>query len=229
MKLHLYDTPSAPAEVLRELYLVPLPNIPEIKEAFWGAVAAIAFMSRWQEIGDMSVLDTTQWLKRAIVESRKMQFHIGMVIPTLQETLDDDLLLADGSVVDQADYPQLAEKIGVQYLVGDTIVLPDLRGLFILSDGGGFAVGDTGGELMHTLTEAEIPSHNHSQNPHSHSEIIPAVTPSFAGEIPAGASLVVPTPSVTGSAIATNNPTGGGGSHENMPPYYVLRYAIVVR
>lgn len=49
---------------------------------------------------------------------------------------------------------------------------PDLRNRFIVGAGNKYAVGNTGGEEKHTLTVAEIPSHNHSFSGSSHSHTL---------------------------------------------------------
>lgn len=72
-----------------------------------------------------------------------------------------------------------------------------------------FPVGEMGGEVEHTLTVAEMPSHTHSvrlewSNPEGWGLI----------GVGAGSHALVDQGSVTGS-------TGGGKPHNNMPPYLV--------
>lgn len=89
---------------------------------------------------------------------------------------------------------------------------PDLRDKFVLGGGGTHPVGETGGEEWHTLTVAEIPSHNH-----------------YLGF---GLTNIGPGPNSFYQSVNTKDGTtgytGGNTAHNNMPPYYTLCYIIKV-
>lgn len=77
-----------------------------------------------------------------------------------------------------------------------------------------YSYGQLGGEETHTLTESEIPSHYHtsySAGLASHS------TSSSAYEV----MRSVKYSNLYGTTAQTNT-AGGGGSHNNMPPYGVV-------
>tara|TARA_Y100000588_G_scaffold341918_1_gene386345 strand:- start:57409 stop:59436 length:2028 start_codon:yes stop_codon:yes gene_type:complete len=84
-----------------------------------------------------------------------------------------------------------------------------------------YAVGDSGGEAFHTLTEDEMPIHNHE---------VPDIKASCSGSDCAGYAMAkVGARGDTVWSNANEIPTGPAGkdkSHENRPPYYVVNYCI---
>lgn len=85
---------------------------------------------------------------------------------------------------------------------------PDLRDRFIVGAGSTYAVNATGGEATHTLTTPEMPAHTHTENGH-YDYMLPE--PSYTNNVGA-------------SAAGTTGSTGGGGAHENRPPYFSLAF-----
>lgn len=122
-----------------------------------------------------------------------------------------------------------------------------IRDRFLLAAGTGYAAGATGGEAAHTLSTSELPSHTHSftGTPASHTHdtfLRDANATSSAsyrylvdtwgtGATALGWTMSLSTASgkkrmLTGSAThtpsGTNASTGGGASHNNMPPYLAV-------
>ena len=130
---------------------------------------------------------------------------------------------------------------------------PDLRGRFVLGSGAGSGLtprvtGNSGGEEYHTLAASEMPSHSHSVDPpatstssngdHSHNAMRDISSGEAGNVVRLGVSNYKGWGTVTDSAgshtHAVDIPafnsasTGGGGAHNNMPPYYVLAFIMRV-
>lgn len=139
----------------------------------------------------------------------------------------------NGRLLNVSDYPALYNAIGHTYGgSGSTFRLPDMRGKVTVGQDGGasWAMGATGGEASHTLTENEIPSHTHSLlrklnqddgafDPNSlhATESSAATTDRPSGNVNTPASPPI---------YFNTYGTGGGQPHNNMQPYIVLRHLI---
>jgi microcystin-dependent protein len=122
-------------------------------------------------------------------------------------------------------------------------MLPDLRGRLAMGQGNGQGltprvIGETGGEVNHTLLIAETPPHAHTLNAVQNISN-PVNTPGSSvmlsqttGRAAGGGALTVnlytsdtaPTQSM---ASATVGPTGGQ-PHANMMPYLALNFCIAM-
>ena len=133
------------------------------------------------------------------------------------------------------------------YLCDGTNGTPNLTGRFVVhadADAAGtYNVGDTGGADSVTLDTTQIPSHTHTGTTASDGAHTHTITDGY------GATLsLFNDGAIDGSQVAggydrnytylntnsagahthtfTTNATGGGGSHENRPPYYALAYIM---
>ena len=144
-------------------------------------------------------------------------------------------LLCQGQAVSRTTYAALFAVCGTAYGAGNgsgTFNLPDLRArmpLGLNSTGTFNALGKTGGEENHTLTTAEMASHTHDF----------AGGVSFSWGTNMGDVHILDTgsaaagPSTVANSLYTNSgkwdktaATGGGGAHNNMPPYMVMNFII---
>ncbi len=107
-----------------------------------------------------------------------------------------------------------------------TFGLPDLRGKAPIHVGGGFTLGNTGGEQAHTVTANEMTMHTHSMN---------ASATNADAVVPTGNVLAqvvdtygVPT-QLTTLDPSTNGATGGSQPHQNMQPYVTLNFCVALQ
>jgi len=140
----------------------------------------------------------------------------GAIIPYGGVVAPSGYLACDGSNVSRTAFANLFAAIGSIYGNGDgysTFTLPNMQGLFPLGKSGAYPIGSSGGAATHVLTVAEIPGHSHNV---SHS-LNPAGSP-------VGGAIGGTTPSMDGEVYTDS--TGGGGAHNNMPPYLALNFII---
>ena len=89
-----------------------------------------------------------------------------------------------------------------------------IEDVFLLGAGPTYPAGSTGGEAEHTLTELEMPAHDHEFDRHQlwrNESIPPSTTSQGDGYGVSNKTL----PIYTDTTVAT----GAGESHNNMPPY----------
>ena len=112
-----------------------------------------------------------------------------------------------------------------------TFGLPDLRGRLPLHKGSGPGltprnIGSRAGSETETVSQAQMPAHNHSLN---------ASTAEAIASAPVGAALAdsnvalyataAPTAAMDGAAIGA---AGNGQSHDNLMPFQVVNYCIAL-
>lgn len=191
-------------------------------------LAALSFMSdkwRWIDNGDY---DTTD----AAVSMANLEVMTSMLIGSVIWVAGNapiGTLICDGTTYDRVDYPVLYAALSPVYIIdADTFRTPDLRGVFLRGSGNGLSVGDNGGEAEHTLTESEIPAHQHTSPPHSHTYVPPVINVDIeAPGVPDPIAAGIGFPTNTGETSVTTNSTGGGEPHNNLPPFEVLTPCIV--
>jgi microcystin-dependent protein len=183
---------------------------------------------------------------------------VGVISAYAGSSAPSGWLLCFGQAVSRSTYSSLFTALNTTYGSGDgstTFNLPDLRGRVTagLDNMGGSAasrltstvltasntLGATGGTQTHTLTEAQMPVHTHTQNAHTHVQDSHLHSTNIAGGAgsPAsyyhastwGATNTINTTGTTATnqnTTATNNNTGSGSAHPITQPTLVLNYII---
>lgn len=129
-------------------------------------------------------------------------------------------LLCDGTAVSRTTYARLFAVIVTAYGAGNgttTFNLPDYRDRFHVGASGTKAAASTGGAATHTLTAAEIP--DLPVNGQGIYPLFETTGGSSAGYVPTNAGGA-------GNAAFPFKADGGGGAHNNMPPYLAGYYII---
>lgn len=195
-----------------------IPDDEEFLAIVNGALLDLTYERNFEQFGDLTPEETAEYFR--VMYRRYFEVTtcmIGAIVAFPNDTLPDGMLACDGATYDRNDYPDLYAALHVDYYVSDTqFSVPDMRDRFVVGAGSDYSVGDTGGEDTHTLTIAEMPNHAHYYTPPTFNIDLesPGAPDAFA------AGIGVPT--------LTDN-EGGGGAHENRPPYYALVWAIIAR
>lgn len=128
--------------------------------------------------------------------------------------------LCDGQALSKTDYAELFALLGTKYgSTSTTFNVPNLSDKFIYGQkivAGSPTIDSTGGATRVTLDASEMPAHTHVQNARN----------SPAGASTTSAASVNVSNTAPVATITNTGSTGGGGSHENMPPYHTLAWMI---
>ncbi len=185
--------------------------------AILGQLLELTEPRNWEQTTGISVAETiTIWQTVYLQFSQGDFCMIGAIVAILNDTTPAYMLLCDGSAFDKVDYPELYDVLPAALIIDpDTGSVPDLRETFVIGAGVTISAHDTGGSDEHTLTTAELPAHSHLYDKETYNIDVESV----GIPDPTGVGLpALPT--------STSN-TGGDEAHNNMPPYYALKYAVI--
>lgn len=108
--------------------------------------------------------------------------------------------------------------------------LPDLRNRVPIHVGSGHTLGERGGEVAHTVSITEMPTHTHVANGTSDSTDPNGTNVPTANLLAAGPNEIY---AAAGNLVAMNASTlaniGGSQAHLNMQPFLVLNFCIALQ
>ncbi len=108
-----------------------------------------------------------------------------------------------------------------------TFGLPDLRGRAAIHQGGGFTLGQAGGETNHTLTLNEMPAHNHFVQVVNAPGTAPVAINNFFAQSP-NQLYHSPDANLTPLNPASISNVGGSQPHSNMQPFLGLNICVAL-
>lgn len=188
--------------------------------AMLGQLDELTEAHNWEQLaGDTSVADTIAlWQTIYDQFSQGIFCMIGAIVAILNDSTPDNMLLCDGSTFLKVDYPELYDVLPAALIVDpNTGQLPDLLDRFVIGASSAITEHTTGGEAEHTLTVDELPAHDHLYDKETFNIDVESVG------IPDPTGVGLPhIPTLTSA-------TGGGNAHNNTPPYYALKYAVIAR
>jgi len=102
--------------------------------------------------------------------------------------------------------------------------LPNLQGRVPIHFGNGHVLGESAGEIAHTLNISEMPAHNHLLMASTDAPTVPIVT----GNALAGSYIFGPLASPVTMQPATVANAGGSQPHTNVQPFLTLNFCIAL-
>jgi microcystin-dependent protein len=138
-------------------------------------------------------------------------------------------MFCEGQLLPISENETLFQLIGTTY-GGDgenTFALPDLQGRLPLHQGNGFILAETGGAEHVTLSQQQIPAHNHMMVASGVIANTPNPSNSFMAVSTTRKSFLKPTQSPsTYMHVAALDGVGGSQPHTNMQPYLCVSFII---
>jgi microcystin-dependent protein len=135
--------------------------------------------------------------------------------------------LCNGQLLPIATNQALFSLLGTLY-GGDgrnTFALPDLRGRSPIHTSDPALRGTPGGEVTHTLTQAEMPAHTHQVQASSAAASTPSPQGAYWAELTQAGYGSGATGTMAGASISHS---GGGQPHENRSPFLVVTHIIAL-
>jgi len=221
---------------LRVVVTIPKSQQNWVYSVFLGALDFMTKSESWITAGESDQNDAAAIYKAILEGIEPMPFYAGSIMWSAAATLPAGApyLACDGSVYHGADYATLYAAIGTTYNAGGEAPgdfrVPDLRGRDLVGvDPTGIritaawanALAGAGGEELHSLIGAEVPTHSHADSGHFHGyqSAFPNLT-SIAPGVPEADA--VPISASTTAGFANLDSFGGNGPHNNVQPTMVM-------
>lgn len=213
--------PDIPSTVSGRRILIP-------DSAAWraivsGALTPLTHAYNWEKFGDVTPEDAAARARVMLLQYFQDTNMIGTIAPYITDAPPFGCLPCDGGVYLRADYPALYDILAAAFIVdADTFTTPDLRGRTVVGAGAGAgltprAVDESGGAETHELSIGEMPAHRHGLFQ--------------VGQLTRGTTIDPPAVWVESTFhppfVNFTEAVGGGGAHENMPPFVALNYCVV--
>ena len=141
--------------------------------------------------------------------------------------------LANGQLMPINQNQALFSLLGTMYGGNGvtTFALPDYRGRVPVHTGGGYAVGQNGGEQTHTLTTDEIPKHSHNLQAVDTGEA--AASPVSANNFFSNTKPNTLYQNGRNNLVSLNpksiQNTGGNQPHQNMQPFLTVTFCVALQ
>lgn len=177
-----------------------------------------------------------------VVPTRQIQVEefelVGVVKMWAGNVAPENYVFCNGQSLAVADHAALYAVIGNTYGGNSTFFnVPDFRGRIAIGAGQGTgltarSLGEKGGLETVTLTEAQLPAHNHVLNALGGGTDTNTPTNNFLPEY-ANTAVKFYAQQVSGENLlpfndASISDAGNGNAHENMPPFLGVNYIICV-
>jgi microcystin-dependent protein len=133
-----------------------------------------------------------------------------------------------GQLLPISEYATLFNLIGTTY-GGDgetTFALPNLGSRFLMHQGPGFVIGQTGGTETVTLTAQQIPEHTHPAECAAGGGNVASPAGAYWSTDPGGNTAAYSDSAGSSMSAAAIGNTGGGQAHENRQPYVAVNFII---
>jgi len=208
---------NLPSEVV--CFTIKVPDDPAFISNLMGAINELTKSFNFEQFGTLTPEQTAERYFQSYTEMTETgdTCMIGCIVYCIQVTPPNNILYFDGGTHLRSEYPQLWELLPPAIKTPVDFTLPDLDGFFIQASGANNPLFSIGGSNSVTLTNNELPTHNHGflqfQN-------LP---------LPEGGGVPNPLAVSAPQIPATTQNAGLGQPFDNRPQFASLNMGIIAR